>query len=89
MTEGLKPRGITAEVRFKRVVHALHDAGFFPSPSLIRYCCHLEARPYGESKGVGHGPNLNGREARWRREVFEELGYRKLGDAIRWEAPAR
>ena len=56
-----------AEKRFKKVVRELHKEGVYPGPTVINLIVH------------GHkARNLDGRETRWRREMFKELGIKLL-----------
>lgn len=52
------------EARFKAVVIDLHNKGIYPGPTAI-------------SKALGRTGRLNvinGRETKWRHEIFKELG---------------
>lgn len=63
-----------AECRFKLLCHDLERRGLDATPTRLNLEIH------------GHSSrNLNGRESRWRREVFEELGYTHSGRY--WERP--
>lgn len=53
---------VTAEMRFKECVRSLHMRGIYPGPTAINAELH--------GKISNH---LNGRECRWRYEVFDEL----------------
>ena len=56
--------GRTYEERFKKLVHNLYVRhGLYPRPTLLHLILHDH---------TSH--NLNGREARWRREVMTKLG---------------
>lgn len=53
----------TAEIKFKKIIRDLHGAKVYPSAYAINVI---------RDKGKAYG--LSGRECRWRREVFRELG---------------
>jgi len=65
------PYQTTRERAFKSAVRGLIRTHRYPSPSAIR-------ETLGEG-GSGQRNNLNGRECKWREQVFEESGWRHTG----------
>jgi hypothetical protein len=65
-----------AEERFKDVVKSLHARGVYPGPTAIN----------AELRG-NLSNHLNGRETKWRREVFEELDIPLLRPNSEWYEP--
>jgi len=54
---------MTAEEKFKKVLRTLHSKGIYPAPTMLNMMIH------------GHNSdNINGRESKWRKEMFKELG---------------
>jgi hypothetical protein len=71
---------ISREQRFKEVVNALIDNDIMPYPSAVYFCIFKAAKSTGKV-------NMDGLEARWRREALIARGWVK-GKNGRWHDPA-
>ena len=66
------------EYEFKADVIILHERGQFPSPTKIN---EFQKRVREKMQ------NINGRQCRWRVQVFKRLGYEKDKRTGRWRCP--